>query len=118
MIAVQGFSLDDDTRAAPADEKDGRSRTNTRTGTLVAAAPPPVAREPKPAAESILEPVAAAVATTIADNNNGAAPQPELFVAAKYSYGKVKACTLILFQLLVQKMCLMCSLYCNNFQIM
>ncbi|WVZ75048.1 hypothetical protein U9M48_023143 [Paspalum notatum var. saurae] len=59
----EGFSLDDNTGAAPADEK-------------------------KEEAAPILEPVAAAVATSTADDNNGAAPQPEPFVAAKYSYGK------------------------------
>lgn len=57
----EGFSLDDDTSSSPSDEK-------TEEPTLVA--------------------VGAAVATATADDNNGAAPQPEPFVAAKYSYGK------------------------------
>jgi hypothetical protein len=60
VITLQGFSLDDDTSDEPA------------------AAPAPER-----------ELVAAGVATATADDNNGAAPQPEPFVAAKYSYGKV-----------------------------
>ncbi|AQK71676.1 L-ascorbate peroxidase S chloroplastic/mitochondrial [Zea mays] len=57
----EGFSLDDDTCSSPSDEK-------TEEPTLVA--------------------VGAAVATATADDNNGAAPQPEPFIAANYSYGK------------------------------
>ncbi|CAD6244172.1 unnamed protein product [Miscanthus lutarioriparius] len=80
----EGFSLDDDMSAAPADEKTEEAIS------FVAAAPPPVAPEPEPepAAEPTPEPVAAAVATATSDDNNGAAPQLEPFVAAKYSYGK------------------------------
>jgi L-ascorbate peroxidase len=56
-IILQGISLDNDTGAAPADEKK--------------------VADPAPA-----------------DDINGAAPQPEPFVAAKYSYKKVHTCTI------------------------
>jgi L-ascorbate peroxidase len=55
-VILQGISLDNDTGAAPADEK---------------------VADPAPA-----------------DDINGAAPQPEPFVAAKYSYKKVHTCTI------------------------
>ncbi|KAL6634174.1 hypothetical protein ACP70R_026845 [Stipagrostis hirtigluma subsp. patula] len=83
----EGFSLDDDTGAAPADEKKEEAAA-TPEPPAAAAPPPPSSPDPAPAAEPTLEPVAAAVATATADDNNGAAPQPEPFVAAKYSYGK------------------------------
>ncbi|KAL5213110.1 hypothetical protein ABZP36_023957 [Zizania latifolia] len=77
----EGFSLDDDKgAAAPTDEKD--------------ADPAPVAAaDEKKNAEVEPTPVPVSVATAAAaaapvDDNNGAAPQPEPFVAAKYSYAK------------------------------
>ncbi|TKW39688.1 hypothetical protein SEVIR_1G195800v4 [Setaria viridis] len=84
----EGFSLDDDTSDEPAAEKKEEAAPTPEPA--AAAAPPPPAPEPEPAAAPALEPVAAAVATATADDNNGVAPQPEPFVAAKYSYGKTE----------------------------
>ncbi|XP_062219302.1 probable L-ascorbate peroxidase 8, chloroplastic [Phragmites australis] len=86
----EGFSLDDDTSAAPADEKKEEAAPTPEPAAATAPSPPTPAPEPAPAAAPTPEPVAAAVAvaTATVDDNNGAAPQPEPFVAAKYSYNK------------------------------
>ncbi|BAS79186.1 Os02g0553200, partial [Oryza sativa Japonica Group] len=77
----EGFSLDDEPAV---EEKD------PEPAPAPAAAPPPPPVEEKKEAEPTPVPVTvgAAVASSPADDNNGAAPQPEPFVAAKYSYGK------------------------------
>ncbi|TVU29720.1 hypothetical protein EJB05_21302 [Eragrostis curvula] len=83
----EGFSLEDEKKEEP--------EPTPEPAVAAAAAPPPPPTptptpEPEPAAApaSAPEPVAAAVATATAEEKNGAAPQPEPFVAAKYSYGK------------------------------
>uniref|UniRef100_J3LDR9 L-ascorbate peroxidase n=1 Tax=Oryza brachyantha TaxID=4533 RepID=J3LDR9_ORYBR len=74
----EGFSLDDE----PAAEE--KAADPAPAPPAAAAAPADEKKEPEPT----LVPVGAAVASAPVDDNNGAAPQPEPFVAAKYSYGK------------------------------
>uniref|UniRef100_A0A0D9VH05 L-ascorbate peroxidase n=1 Tax=Leersia perrieri TaxID=77586 RepID=A0A0D9VH05_9ORYZ len=76
----EGFSLDEDKDAEPAIEEKAADP-----------APAPAAAAPAEEKEAEPTPVLATVgaaAASPADDNNGAAPQPEPFVAAKYSYGK------------------------------
>ncbi|KAF0932192.1 hypothetical protein E2562_008718 [Oryza meyeriana var. granulata] len=80
----EGFSIDDDKAAEPAVEKKDADP---------APAPAPAAEaapadEKKEAEPTPVPATVGAAASAPVDDNNGAAPQPEPFVAAKYSYGK------------------------------